>query len=67
MFSDNNAASTPNPSEINKTPKKSNIKNPSTEGPNIDAAMRSIFDLSCKITNVVTSLYKSESSSNSKI
>ena len=66
MFSDNNAASTPNPSEINKTPKKSNIKNPNTEGLNIDAAMRNIFDLSCEITNVVTSLYKSEPNNNSK-
>ncbi|XP_076678156.1 uncharacterized protein LOC143374132 isoform X2 [Andrena cerasifolii] len=53
-------ASTPNRSETNETTKKSNIKKPSTEALNIDAAMRNIFDLSCKITNVVTSLYKSE-------
>ena len=67
LFKDNNKASTPNPSETNKTPEKSNIKKPSTDALNIDAAMRNIFDLSCKITNVVTSLYESESSSSSKL
>lgn len=56
IFSDNNAASTPNRSI---TPKKSSIQIPNTQEINIDAAIKDIFDLSCKIADVVVSMFKS--------
>ncbi|XP_033359643.1 uncharacterized protein LOC117238660 [Bombus vosnesenskii] len=52
----NNAASTPN---RNITPKKSSIQIPNTQEINIDAAIKDIFDLSCKIADVVVSMSKS--------
>lgn len=56
IFSDNNAASTPN---RNITQKKSSIQIPNTQEINIDAAIKDIFDLSCKIADVVVSMSKS--------
>ncbi|XP_017752778.1 PREDICTED: uncharacterized protein LOC108545591 [Eufriesea mexicana] len=55
--SDNNAASTPNRRNI--TSKKSNIQTSNTQRVDIDTAIKNIFDLSSKITNVVISLSKS--------
>ncbi|KOC70987.1 hypothetical protein WH47_04973 [Habropoda laboriosa] len=57
-FKDNNVASTPLLRK-STTPKKSNNQISHKQAVNIDSAMKEIFDLSCKITDVVASLSKS--------